>query len=40
MSRFVAGNGGIVIRCRGLVVPDKGFLLADGVHVSDVGIDV
>ncbi|XP_069800969.1 uncharacterized protein [Dendropsophus ebraccatus] len=40
VSRFVARNGGVVVRHRELEVPAWGFMDADGIHLNEVGTDL
>lgn len=40
VSRFVAANGGVVVRHRDLEVPDPALLRGDGVHLNDIGLDL
>lgn len=40
VGRFVARNGGIVVRHRELETVEDGFCLDDGVHLNGLGLDV
>ncbi|XP_071979829.1 uncharacterized protein [Engystomops pustulosus] len=40
VSRFVTERGGVVVRHRELEGDNRGLLLPDGVHLSDIGLDI
>lgn len=40
VGRFIARNGGIVVRHRDLEMVDHGLLRADGIHLNSIGLDI
>lgn len=40
VGRFVAGNGGLVVRHRDLEVVDGSLLRPDGEHLNEIGSDI
>lgn len=40
VGRFVARNGGIVVRHRDLEVVDDGLLWDNGIHLNTIGFDI
>ncbi|KAM4034613.1 LOW QUALITY PROTEIN: uncharacterized protein ACNLHF_021274 [Anomaloglossus baeobatrachus] len=40
MSRFIRFKGGVVVRHRQLAGDNSSLMLPDGVHLSDIGIDI
>ncbi|XP_072000851.1 uncharacterized protein [Engystomops pustulosus] len=40
VSRFVRERGGVVVRHRELEGDNRGLLLPDGVHLTDIGMDI
>lgn len=40
VGRFVARNGGIVVRHKDLEVVDDSLLLTDGAHLNPIGLDI
>ncbi|CAJ0964983.1 unnamed protein product [Ranitomeya imitator] len=40
ISRFIRFKNGVVVRHHRLEVDNSGFLLPDGVHLNDHGLDI
>lgn len=40
ISRFIARNGGLVIRHRELEEADQALITTDGVHLNEIGLDI
>ncbi|XP_056385834.1 uncharacterized protein LOC130282023 [Hyla sarda] len=40
MARFVRSKGGVVVRHRELEGDNRRFMISDGVHLNDIGLDI